>query len=144
MSRRVYVPLRSTELAELVAEGRLPGPRTAYAVTERLRAALPDADQEEWEYVAMAAAADGSWQRRGTGEPPRRHVVAADVGAVEEAGGEEGTDEHPAAVVLPHDVVWRNVASAHVDTADVTAADVEDDTAPDLAWFATQEMATLV
>lgn len=138
MSRRVYVPLRGAELAELVAERRLPGPRTAYAVTEALQAALPDGDPEEWEYVAMAAAADASWRRREPEDARRRHVIAADVGAVEETGGEE----HPAAVVLPHDVVWRNVASAHVDTADLD--DVHADDAPDLAWFATQEMATLV
>jgi len=142
MSQRVYLPLTGTELAALVAERRLPGPRPAYAVTAELRAAWPDGDEEEWEYAAMAAAADASWQRRGEGDRPRRVVVAADVGAVEAAGPGQG--EHPAAVVVPHDVAWRNVASAHVDTDDVTAADVAADDAPELAWFATQELATLV
>lgn len=139
MSRRVYLPLNQRELATLVAEQRLPGPRPAYAVTEALRAAWPDGDDEGWEYVAMTAAGEASWQLRDQADPARRVVVAADVGAVEEVEG-----DHPTEVRVAHDVVWRNVASAHIDTDDVSAGQVAEGRAPDLAWFATQEIADLV
>ncbi|WP_235736747.1 DUF6912 family protein [Nocardioides alcanivorans] len=139
MSHRIYLPLTGAELADLVTERRLEGPRAAYAVTDALRSAVPDGDDDDLEYVAMAAAADASWQSRRDGDRPRRVVVAADVSAIDAVSG-----EHPAEVVVAHGVVWRNVASAHVDTADVTAAEAESDDAPDLAWFATQELATLV
>ncbi|WP_110206264.1 DUF6912 family protein [Nocardioides daejeonensis] len=137
MSRRVYVPLTEAELVVLVDEQRLPAPRPAYALTAALREAWPDGDDDDLEYAALLAAADASWERRRPQDRPRRYVLAADVESVEEEG------EHPAAVALRHDLVWRNVASAHVDTDDVTAEAVASDDAPDLAWFATQEIAGL-
>lgn len=139
MSHRAYLPLTRRELAELAAERRLGGGRTAYAVTDALRQAWPEGDEEGWEYVAMTAAGDASWRLRADDEPARRIVVAADLGVVEPVAG-----EHPAEVLVPHDVAWRNVASIHVDTDDVTAEEVEEGRAPDLAWFATQEIGTLV
>ena len=90
MSVRVYVPLTSTGLAGLVAEGRLPGPFRAHAVTDALRV--------EWS---------------------------------------EGDEEGVAA-----DVPWKNVASAHVDTADWGERGADED--DELAWFATQEIRDLV
>jgi len=135
MTVRAYVPLTSSQLAELVAERRLAAPLPAHAVTEALRAHWPDGDEEEWEYAAMAAAADTSWRARGAADRPRRHVLAVDVDGVRTVDSDDVT-----AVELTHDVVWRNVASAHVDTAD-RAADPGDE---DLAWFATQEIPNLV
>lgn len=133
MSVRVYVPATVADLAALVAEGRLAGPRPAHAVTDALRAAWPEGDEEELEHAALMAAADASAALRGPGDPDRRVVVAADVAAVEERGGDD-----PTAVTVAHDVVVKNVASAHVDTAD--GADTDDE----LAWFATQEIGDLV
>ena len=135
MTVRAYVPLTSTQLQHLVAERRLSAPLAAHAVTEQLRAGWPDGDEEEWEYAAMAAAADASWHARGVDDRPRRHVVAVDVAGVRPVAGDEVT-----AVELTHDVVWRNVASAHVDTVD-HASDPGDE---ELAWFATQETPDLV
>ena len=133
MSVRVYVPVTSRVLATLVAEGRLSGPLRAHAVTGALRDGWPEADEESWEYAAlMAAAADSAalWQ---AGDVPRRYVVAADVPAADPVPGED-----PTLVDVAADVVWKNVAAAHVDTVD--DADEDDD----LAWFATQEIRHLL
>lgn len=138
MSTRVYLPLTSGGLAALVADGRLEGPRRAHAVTQSLREAWPEGDQEEWEYAALMAAGDDSWAARGPGDRPRRHVVAADVPSVEEVGD----PEDPTLVQIAADVPWKRVAAAHVDPAD--HPEVEEPPADDLAWFATQEIADLL
>lgn len=133
MSVRVYVPVTSSTLAALVAEGRLDGPFRAHAVTPALREEWPDADDEGWEYAALMAAAADSAALRGEGDRPRRYVVAADVPGFEPVAGED-----PTLVDVAADVPWKNVASAQVDTED--GADEDDE----LAWFATQEIARLV
>ena len=133
MSVRVYVPLSSRGLAALVAEGRIDGPMRAHAVTEDLRSAWPEADEESWEYAALMAAAADSAALRQTGDVPRRYLVAADVPSVAPAAGDD-----PTLVDVAADVVWKNLAAAHVDTEDEAA---EDD---DLAWFATQEIQHLL
>lgn len=120
---RVYIPLTSAGLAVLVAEGRIPGPVNAHA---------PEGDDEELEYAALMAAADESWSLRGDGDRARRYVVAADVREVQPGQGDESTS-----VRLEHDVTWKNIASAHVDTEDYPGDD------RDLAWFATQEISDL-
>lgn len=139
MSVRVYLPVSAADLAALVADRRLPAPRRAHAVTAALREAWPDGDDDGWEYAAlMAAAAESLGSRDG-----RRRVVAADVGEVVEAaesGAPESPDDEapPTLVEVVHDVVWRQVAAAHVDLSDGAH---EDD---DLAWFATQEIPDLL
>lgn len=137
MSVRVYVPLTSSGLAALVAEGRLDGPLRAHAVTDTLRQVWAGADDEELEYAALVAAGDASWAARGPGDRPRRHVVAADVPAVADVGD----PGDPSAVDVAADVPWKRIASAHVDTDDQPEGETPDD---DLAWFATQEVAGLV
>lgn len=135
MRVRIYVPTTMAGLAALVATGRLQGPLRAHAVTPRLREEWPDGGDEEWEYAALAAAADAS--RGLVGPRGRRCVVAADVAdAVPVEGQFAGVE--PTLVDVPADVGWKNVASAHVDPAE-GAADEDD-----LAWFATQEIAALV
>ena len=133
MSERIYLPMTSSALVRLVAEGRLDGPFRAHAVTEALREAWPDGDQEAWEYAALMAAAASSSALRGAEDRPRRYVVAADVPAFEEVAGDE-----PTLVDVAADVPWKNVAAAHLDTEDRSDTAAEDD---DLAWFATQEIA---
>jgi hypothetical protein len=133
VSVRVYVPVTSPVLAALVAEGRLPGPLRAHAVTGALREGWPEADEESWEYAALMAAAADSAALRQAGDLPRRYVVAADVPAADPVAGED-----PTLVDVAADVVWKNVAAAHVDTDD--DADEDDD----LAWFATQEIRHLI
>lgn len=137
MSVRVYVPLARAELVSLVGERALPGPLPAHAVTDGLRAAWADGDDEEWEYAALAGAAAESWQLRAGDDPPRRLVVAADVAAVGERDGE------PTAVLVVDGLRWQQVAAAHVDTTD-QAADDDGEVDADLAWFATQEIPHLL
>lgn len=129
MSVRVFIPVGAEDLAVLAAHHRLPGPVTAYAFTDALRAAWPEADQEEGEYAALMTAARVSRVHPGA----RRRVVAADVPEVAPGQGDD-----PACVQVLTDVVWKNVAAALVDLAD--GADEDDD----LAWFATQEIPQLV
>lgn len=137
MTTRIYLPLSSTGLADLVAEARVEGPVSAHAVTKALREAWPQGDEEEWEYAALAAAADHSRALRSKVDTQRRYVIAADVhkAAVAESAG---ADE-PTAVIVEHDVIWKNIASLQMDT--------EDDPGPEhhqeLAWFATQEIRDL-
>jgi hypothetical protein len=133
MSERVYIPLTSSGLAALVADGRLAGPFRAHAVTDALRVDWADGDEESWEYAALMAAAATSASLRGSGDAPRRYVLAADVPSHVPVPGED-----PTLVDVGADVPWKNIASAHVDTTDDAA---EDD---DLAWFATQEIRDLV
>lgn len=138
MSVRVYVPLTSSTLADLVEHGRLVGPLAAHAVTDALRAAWPGADEDDGEFAAMLAAGEESWSLRAAGDRPRRYVVAADVAAVTDA---PDADAAPTAVRVEGDVVMKRVASAHVDTRDW---DTDPDFDEDLAWFATQEITHLV
>lgn len=136
MSERIYLPVTSGLLARLVAEGRLDGPFRAHAVTDALRAEWDGGDEESWEYAALMAAAAASTGLRGSGDAPRRYVVAADVPAVVPVPGDD-----PTLVDVAADIPWKNVAAAHVDTADRGPGADEDD---DLAWFATQEIPHLL
>ena len=134
MSVRVYVPVTSSALADLVREGRLEGPLRAHAVTDVLREEWPDADEESYEFSALLAAGESSWGMRTAEDRPRRHVVAADVAAV------VGVADEVTLVDVVGDLVWKRVAAAHVDTEDWDGVDFDDD----LAWFATQEIAGLL
>src|ERR1700754_733207 len=91
MSVRVYVPVTTSGLAALVADGRLSGPFRAHAVTPELRVSWPEADDESWEYAALMAAAAGSAAWGGSGARPRRAVVAADVPGFEPVAGDDPT-----------------------------------------------------
>jgi len=151
---RVFVPVTSSGLARLVADGRLSGPLRAHAVTDAIRSAWPDGSEEEWEYAAQAAAGVDSLALRGEDDRPRRLVVAADVPDVAPVAD----DAEPTLVEVSADVPWKRVASAHVDVVDLPAAAVaaylSGDDLPDevdgveidhdLAWFATQEIHTIV
>ena len=162
---RVYLPATTTTLRSLVDDGVLPGPHTAFAVTDQLRRfyALTDeqADLEEFEYAALLAAARGSLRLLDV-EPTaarRRVVIAADVpdAAVRPVDDDE---EERGAVRIETDVRLQHVASAHIDgaeaEADVSAAvavvleaDLGSDDAQfvvdqaeghELAWYARQEI----
>ena len=136
MTERIYVPLTSSTLAQLVADGRLAGGFRAHAVTEALRVEWSDGDDEGWEYAALMAAAATSTALRAAGDTPRRYVLAADVPSVVAV-----SDDDPTLVEVAADVPWKNVAAVHADTADRDASCDEDD---DLAWFATQEIQHLL
>jgi hypothetical protein len=136
MSVRVYVPLTRDGLSHALAAGRVSAPFRAHAVTDALVEAWPEGDDEELAYAAMAAAGHASWQLRSADDVPRRYVLAGDVAAVTMVASDDPTE-----VAVGVDLVWRAVASAHVDLDDVTEADLDE---AELAWHATQEIANLV
>ncbi|SDL58738.1 hypothetical protein SAMN05660642_00342 [Geodermatophilus siccatus] len=166
---RVYLPATTNVLRTLVDEGRLTGPFTAFAVTPGLREfyALSDAgaDDEELEYAALLAAARASLRLVDVDPSAarRRVVLAADVpdSAVAEI---EDPDADRGAVRITGDVALAEVASAHVDGAEaeddvraavdvVLEADLGSEDAQfvvdqaeghELAWYATQEIGTLL
>jgi hypothetical protein len=160
---RVYVPATTVVLRQLVDEGGLTGPLTAFAVTPALREAYAHADQEELEYAATMDAARASLRLLAE-EPeaaPRRVVLAADVpdtaGIPHAALGRSAVQ---VSVPLPLD----RVASVHIDEAAaeetvsdavraLADADAGDEDAQfrvsevegyDLLWYATQEVTDLL
>ena len=165
----MYLPATTNVLRTLVDEGRLTGPLTAFAVTPGLRDfyALSDAgaDEEELEYAALLAAARASLRLIDVDPSAarRRVVLAADVpgSAVTEV---EDPDADRGAVRISGDVALAAVASAHVDGAEaeddvraavgvVLEADLGSEDAQfvvdqaeghELAWYATQEIGTLL
>ena len=166
---RVYLPATTSVLRTLVDDGRLTGPLTAFAVTPGLRDfyALSDAgaDEEELEYAALLAAARASLRLVDVDPSAarRRVVLAADApdSAVSEV---EDPDADRGAVRITGDVALAAVASAHVDGAEaeddvraavgvVLEADLGSEDAQfvvdqaeghELAWYATQEIGTLL
>ena len=166
---RVYVPATTTVLRELVDEGRMAGPRTAFAVTPRLREFYSRsdeaADSEELEYAALLAAARASLRLLDLDPVAarRRAVVAADVPDGEVTPMDDPHTE-PGAVRVTGDVAVGQVVSAHIDGAEaegdvgaavsvVLEADLGSDDAQfvvdqaeghELAWYATQEIGPLL
>lgn len=162
---RVYLPCTLPALAHAVETGELgPAPLTGYAVTPALIEWYASGDTEELEYVALTEAARASLRMlaNGSGAPPRRVVVAAEVPdavlSVSPDLSERGR------VRLTEPVPMAKVASVHVDdkyaVADVEAAvaalpasDKGDDDARftvdgaeahELMWYATQEIPYLL
>ena len=166
---RVYLPATTTVLRMLVEEGRLAGPRTAFAVTPGLRefyaVSDADADTEELEYAALLTAARASLRLLDI-DPlaaRRRVVLAADVpdDAVEiKDDPAQDPDVDRGTVRVAVDIGLRDVVSAHIDGSDaeddvraavdvVLEADLGSDDAQfvvdqaeghELAWYATQEI----
>jgi hypothetical protein len=158
VSTRVYLPSSITGLNEILLSGGVgPVPVHAHAVTDGVRAALPDAAEEEWEYAVLNAAAQDSVGLLTEDDPPRRVVVVAEVGSV--TPGSRGS-----VVEVDEVVSLRQVVAVHVDGDDaaevVTAAraawpDAEAGDAAatavvercldhELGWFATQEIGDLL
>lgn len=136
MTTRVYVAASLDSLERCVAGGGIgPTPVHARAVTEWLREAWPEADQEEWEYAALMAAADDSAAALTEEERPRRVVLVADVEDVTE-------DPESTAVTVDSAIPMRLVAAVHADTVDVDPSVPEE--LGDLGWFGVQEIADLL
>lgn len=159
MSTRVYVPSTVTRLRELLVSGGLgPVPFLAHAVTEPLRDS-GEAEEEDWEYAALTAAAQDALGLLTDEDPPRRVVVVAEAETTTPVAGAE-----PSLVEVGEVIPLRKVVSLHVDSAEaedtVAAARgpwqsaaagepgdedlVEACLDHELAWFATQEIGDVV
>lgn len=156
---RVYVPSSTALLRQLLVSGGLgPAPVRAHAVTDAVRTVLPDAGEEEWEYVALTSAAQDSLLLLAEDDRPSRVVVVAEAATVVPVDP-EGSSQVDVGEALD----LRRVVAVHVDSSD--AADDVDaarralrDTGGDeaaaaaaercldheLGWFATQEIGDLV
>lgn len=161
MSARVFVATTWTGLQQVViADGIGPSPFFGHAVTRALRAAWPEAGDEELEYAATLAAARTSLGLLTDEDPPRRVVLAVDAETVIEADD----DADPTVVEVGEVVPMRLVAAVLVDTVDAAdeveaaraawPAALEGDADAeavvdrcldrDLAWFAVQELGDLL
>jgi hypothetical protein len=163
---RIYIPVTLAMLQQLVADGELrPVSGTAFAVTPKLREAYAEGDDDELGEVALREAAMASLRLlAGEGEsesalPPRRAVLAADVGdvtlrpdlddAVVRVGAPVTTEEVVAAFVdNPAAEAQVKAAIEVVDAADLGDEDAEltvgDAQDHDLAWYAVQELPFLL
>ena len=157
---RVYVPSTLTLLRDIVtADGVGPAPFAAHAVTDALRAAYPDGDDEEWEYAAAAAAAQSSLGLLVEGDEPRRVVVAVDVPGVHPVDGGDVTlvevdevvpfrriaavladDESAGDAVAEAARVWADAEAGDAEAAAVVEACLDHE----LGWWATQEISALL
>jgi hypothetical protein len=138
---RVYLPSTLTGLQTALTVGELRsagGWQPGFAVTDELRAALPDGDVEVWEAEASEAAASASLGSLAAdpAAPRCRVVLAADV---PDDAVVPDPEAGPAAVRVLVDVPLARVDSALVD-------DVASDPAAagPLSWFARQELSALV
>lgn len=112
---RVYLPATLALLARWHADGEVPAD---------VEPVLASDESEDSEYLALMTAADLSAGL--LDGPGRRVVVVADVG--------DGSGPVP----------MSRVVAVHADTEDVTADVAGAEDAPDLGWFATQEIVDLI
>jgi hypothetical protein len=116
---RVYLPTTLALLGDLLASGVVTtASAPGHAVTDAVRRSFPDVDEEDLEYAASSAAAQGSVALLGAGEPPRRAVLAVDVAAVEDAGN----PDDPTRVLLPEEVRPQQVAALLLDSEEAGRA----------------------
>jgi hypothetical protein len=134
---RVYLAATFDDLRALHAERTLAAGREGMAVTPAFRESYAAGDDEELEYAALADAAALSLELvRAGGVEARRVVVACDVGDEWVRAG-----EIPGRVRVDVAVPVRDVGAVHVDDPDVDLSDAE---GHELAWYATQEIPTLL
>lgn len=136
MSVRVYIPTSLDALARYSEEGGIgPSPVHGHAVTEWLRESWPEANEEEWAYAVLMAAADDASASLTAEDRPRRVVLVAEVERVTE-------DRESTAVSVDTAVSMRLMLAVHADTEDVDASVPE--SLGDLGWFGVQEIPDLL
>ena len=136
MSIRIYIPATLTGLAGFLGDGGVgPAPVRARAVTAWLRQEWPEADDEEWEYAALMAAADASLGLLTEEDPPRRVVVVAEADDLIE-------DPESTATTVDSAIPLRLVHAVHADTVDTDPSRPEQ--LGDLGWFGVQEIPHLL
>jgi len=135
---RIYVPLGRRQVRALAETGILSGtPLRACAVTQRLERSYPRGSVEEWEYLALRAAADAALDlRERVGDP--RVVTAADVEPHWVVPGTRPAERVEAVVTVSEPVPLRRIVSFHVD--DEWATDEDDE----LLWYDVTELDTVL
>lgn len=112
---RGYVPVEWPLLEELAQSGGLPGPLFGWCVDPVWRSAASDVTEEEWEYEALAAAAE----------------------ELAPAGG--------AVLAIEAAVVPPSIADGRFELpGDLLLADVQAVFSQDLSWFGVQEIGDLL
>lgn len=149
---RVYLPVTLTDLS---ATHGMPA-RTGRAVTQHLRAALGEQDDEETaEFAALVLAAADSLDLLAATDAPRRVVVAAEVppAMVHPTGAD--AHEEPGQVEVP-ELGWDRVVSFHVDEPTPAVAQLVENARTgqdgarqrveelDLLWYDATERADLI
>jgi hypothetical protein len=151
----LYVPSTLAELRAFLAAGVVgPVPINAYAVTDGVREAFADGNDEELEYAAQHLAADASLRRlAGDPESPRRRVVIVLEVSEDALDDEDGLET--GAVELITETPVRRLVSALVDDPAAESAVARVIAVPDgvnaledlddhqLLWFAAQELGEL-
>lgn len=127
---RAYLPLDADELRALDETGTLPErPRTAFAVTDKLRVAQPTEDDEGLEYLATQDAATDAAAR------DLRVVAAVDVDS--DLVTERSDTDTVSAVRVSGAPPRRRIASFHVlDPAGERDVDVD----LELSWYDATEL----
>ncbi|MFC6707825.1 DUF6912 family protein [Flexivirga alba] len=127
---RTYLPLTADELRTLDETGALPGgARQAFAVTDRLRVALPAEDDEGLEYLATQDAATDAAAR------DLRVIAAVDVD--DDDVSERPEADAASAVRITGAPPRRRIASFHVlDPAGKRDVDVD----LELSWYDATEL----
>ena len=101
---RLYLPLDAKGVRRLAADRELrPAPLRAFAVTDRVERALPEGDEEEWEYAALTDAAAAA--SAAAGPAHKRVIAAADVDSdwVNIEGDADSADQEDWGPVRPAD-----------------------------------------
>lgn len=131
---RVYLPVDAADLRTLQTDGELPArARTAFAVTDRLRASAPAEDTEGLEYLATQDAA--------TAAAAHGLRVVASVDSDDEDVREPAGAESFSAVTVSGAIPQRHVASFHVlDPAGERDVDAD----LELSWYDATELALVL
>jgi hypothetical protein len=126
---RIYLPLNAKGLRRLAAAREVgPAPLRAFAVTDRVERALPEGDEEEWEYAALTDAAAAA--SAAAGPAHKRVIAAADVDP--DWVNVEGDAD--SAVIVAEPVPLRRVVAFHVDEK------AGDEGTSDLLWYDATEL----
>lgn len=112
---RIYLPATLADLDRIAGQRAALTPRLVHAVTAELRRALPEDDEEGWEFAAHLAAADDSLMLVAATPtaPHLRLVLTAEV--PDDAVRPAADDAPPSLVRLTASVPWDQVVCAHVD-----------------------------
>lgn len=128
---RCYLPVDLSDFAATVAQHEVRASH-GHAVTPWLRAAWPEADDDDLEYAAlMAAAAESASRMTVTALDHFGHrvVLVVDADVLDEA-------DDSTSVEIATPVAWARLAAVQADPDPIALDDGDD---ADLGWFANQE-----